>query len=86
MSKLILGISDNLAETLQLPPSERLSRLKIELAIRLYQKQILSFGNARELAQLEKWEFHELLAQENIERHYDSEELDTDLATLKTLK
>lgn len=86
MSKLILEIPEDLAETLQLPPSERLSRLRIELAIRLYQKQILSFGKARELAQLDKWEFHELLAQENIERHYDSDDLNTDLATLKTLK
>nr|WP_231859802.1 UPF0175 family protein [Microcystis aeruginosa] len=38
----------------------------MELAIRLYQKQILSLGKARELTQLSKWDFHELLAQENI--------------------
>ncbi|MBD2484317.1 UPF0175 family protein [Planktothrix sp. FACHB-1365] len=86
MSKLILEIPEDLAETLNLPPSERLSRVKRELAIRLYQKGILSFGKARQLAELSKWEFHELLSQENIERSYDLEELETDLYNLEKLQ
>lgn len=86
MTKLILEIPAELADTLQIPPSERLSRLRTELAIRLYQKGILSFGKARELAELTKWEFHELLAKENIDRSYDIEELATDLQTLEILK
>jgi predicted HTH domain antitoxin len=86
MSKLILEIPEDLAETLHLPPSERLSRVKRELAIRLYQKGILSFGKARQLAELSKWEFHELLSQENIERSYDLEELETDLYNLEKLQ
>jgi predicted HTH domain antitoxin len=86
MSKLILEIPDEITEGLRIPPAERLARLKSELAIRLYQKGILSFGKARELAQLSKWEFHSLLAQENIERNYDLEELETDLDTLEKLK
>ena len=55
------------------------------MAIRLYQKRILSFGKARELSQLSKWEFHELLGQENIDRSYDLEDLETDLETLEIL-
>jgi predicted HTH domain antitoxin len=86
MSKLILEIPDQVTEELRIPPDERLSRIRIELAIRLYQKNILSFGKARDLAQLSKWEFHELLGQEHIERHYDLEELETDLETLETLQ
>ncbi|NJL91668.1 MAG: UPF0175 family protein [Coleofasciculaceae cyanobacterium SM2_1_6] len=85
MSKLILEISEQVTEGLRIPPDERLNRVRIELAIRLYQKSILSFGKARELAQLSKWEFHEILGQENIERHYDLEELEADLETLETL-
>ncbi|HEY9706339.1 MAG TPA: UPF0175 family protein [Allocoleopsis sp.] len=86
MSKLILEIPDQITERLRIPPDEHLNRLRIELAIRLYQKSMLSFGKARELAQLSKWEFHELLGQENIERHYDLEELETDLKTLEALQ
>jgi predicted HTH domain antitoxin len=86
MSKLILEIPDEITEELRIPPDESLARLRSELAIRLYQKGILSFGKARELAQMTKWEFHSLLAQENIERNYDLEELETDLETLAKLK
>ena len=86
MSKLILEIPDEITEVLRIPPNECLARLRSELAIRLYQKGILSFGKARELAQMSKWEFHSLLGQENIERNYDLEELETDLETLKKLK
>ena len=60
-------------------------RLQQELAIRLYQTELLTFGKARELAQMSKWEFHELLGQKNIIRHYDIAELETDLETLEKL-
>jgi len=70
---------------LRVPPSERLPRLRQELAIRLYQKGILSFGKAREFVQMTKWQFHELLGQEGIERSYDLEELEADLETLESL-
>ena len=75
----------NSSTEVRLPPDERLHRIRTELAIRLYQKGILSFGKARELSQLSKWEFHELLGQENIDRSYDLEDLETDLETLEKL-
>jgi predicted HTH domain antitoxin len=34
---------------------------------------------------LSKWDFHSLLGQEGIDRSYDEEELDADLAMLETL-
>lgn len=54
MSKLILEIPEDLAEALRVPPEERLSRVRQELAVRLYQKGLLSFGKARKLAQMSK--------------------------------
>lgn len=66
MSKLTLEIPSDLAEALRLPPDERLARIQWELAIRLYQKGLLSFGKARELAGMAKWDFHLLLGQEGI--------------------
>jgi predicted HTH domain antitoxin len=85
MSKVILEISDDLAEALQVPHGEKLERLRRELAVRLYQKDLLSFGKARELAQMSKWEFHSLLGEEGIVRRYDTGELEEDLRTLEAL-
>lgn len=84
MSKLTLEIPSDLADALRLPPDERLARIQRELAIRLYQKGLLSFGKARELSSLSKWDFHSLLGQEGIDRSYDEEELDADFAMLGT--
>lgn len=50
------------------------------------EKGLLSFGKARKLAGLSKWEFHELLAAEGIPRHYDVEELEADLHALEELR
>ena len=82
---MILEISSELAEALRVPQSERLPRLRRELAVRLYQKGLLSFGKAREWAQMSKWEFHFLLGEEGIVRSYDVEELEADLKTLDNL-
>ena len=85
MGKLVLEIPDDLFEALRLPPEEKVIRLHRELAVRLYQKGLLSFGKARELAGMGKWEFHDLLGKEGIIRHYDMEDLQDDLNTLEKL-
>ena len=82
MDKMILEIPGELAEALRVPTEEKQARLRQELAVRLYQKGLLSFGKARELAEMSKWEFHLLLGKEGIARHYDVEELEEDLKTL----
>jgi predicted HTH domain antitoxin len=83
--KLILEIPDDLANAIRLPTEERTSRIRRELAVRLYQKGLLSFGKARQLAEMDKWEFHFLLAEEGVVRHYDLEELQQDLKTIELL-
>lgn len=85
MNKMTLEIPFDLAESMRIPPAERLARVRRELAVRLYQKGLISFGKARELAQMSKWDFHLLLAQEGIFRRYDIEELGWDLETLEAL-
>lgn len=86
MSKMILEIPAELVEALRVPPEEHQARLRQELAVRLYQKGLLSFGKARELAGMNKWEFHLLLGEEGIVRRYDVEELEEDLKTLEALR
>ncbi|MFH1742479.1 MAG: UPF0175 family protein [bacterium] len=85
MMNVVLEIPDDLLASLKVPPEETESRLRTELAIRLYQKGLLSFGKARQLCGMNKWEFHFLLGKEGILRNYDAEELQGDLATLEKL-
>gem|GEM_PF-464986 len=72
-------------EGLKLPPDELEERLRIELALRLYEKGIASLGQARRIAGLSKWDFLELLAKEGISIHYGGEEQKEDLEVAKRL-
>ena len=85
MQALAIEIPERIAISLKMPPSLIREQLTIELAVRLYQRRMLSFGKARELAGLTKWEFHELLAKEQITMNYDLDELERDLDTLRTV-
>ena len=42
----------------------------MELATAIHRRGIISFGNARKLAGVSKWEFLEELGKRKIERHY----------------
>lgn len=85
MDKMMLEFPAELLEAIRLPAEEQQIRLQRELAVRLYQKGLLSFGKARQLAAMSKWDFHQLLGEEGIIRRYDVEELAQDLKTLETL-
>lgn len=86
MGALVLEMPVDVLDALRVPEPEQQARLKQELAVRLYQKRLLSLGKARELAGMSKWAFHVLLGTEGVTRTYDSEELAEDLATLETLR
>ena len=81
--KIVVEIE--LPDWVRLPRGEVEKRVKVELALRLYQKGIVSMGQARRLAGLSKWDFLELLAKEKIPLSYDVEELGKDLKTVEEL-
>ena len=85
MKNLSLEIPENIYLSIRLPEKEIKERLQVELAVRLYQKGILGFGKARELSNLNKWQFQEVLSNEGIPLNYDVEELERDLETLESL-
>jgi predicted HTH domain antitoxin len=60
--------------------------LRTELAIHLYQQGRLSIGKAHELAGLALWEFRQLLGSRRIPPHFEVEDLEQDLATLRELE
>jgi len=59
--------------------------LKRELATYLFEQGKLSFGKARELAEMTVWELQHLLGSRGIPIHYDVEDYEEDLATLREL-
>lgn len=83
--QITVEISDSLAQAIKLPEEEITGRLHVELAIRLYHKNLLNFGKARELAKMTYWDFYELLGKEGIERNYNADDLDEDLLTLQRI-
>ena len=62
-----------------MPPNERDGALRTELALALYNRQVLSGGMACKLARLTRWEFENLLGQRRIPRHYNEDDLNQDL-------
>ena len=85
MKKVTIDVPEEVIRASKIPPNEVPDRLRNELAVRLYDQGIVSFGKARQLAGATKWEFHRLLGQMGIARQYEVEDLDTDLDTLEHL-
>ncbi len=77
--ELNLKIPDDIYLALKLPEGHKEKILMIELAVSLYERGYLSFGKARQLSNLTKWEFHDELGRRKIERHYDINALEEDL-------
>lgn len=85
MEQFSLNIQKDVIQAIKVPASEAPERLRRELAVRLYEKGLLSFGKARELSGMSRWGFHNLLGEEGIPRRYDVAELEEDLKTLREL-
>jgi predicted HTH domain antitoxin len=71
--------------TLDLPDALQISEadLRTELAISLFQQQRITLGTASQLAGLHQIEFQRLIASRGICVHYDVEDLEQDLQSLR---
>jgi len=74
-----LEIPDEVTQAIKLPEGRMKRELLVELALALYSQDFLSFGKARELAEMSKYEFGLLVGKRSIPRHYGQEELEEDL-------
>jgi predicted HTH domain antitoxin len=59
---------------------------RIELAIYLFQKYLLTFGQASDFAELSQYDFQQELGKRDIFIHYDEEDLEEDLKNLASLR
>lgn len=75
-----LDIPDSIVGAIRLPEKRIKEELLKELAVTLYAQGLISFGKARELAGIGKYEFGVLLGMRGIERHYTVAELADDMA------
>jgi predicted HTH domain antitoxin len=74
-----MQITIDLPDHLQLTEAD----LRIELAIALFQQQRITLGTASQLAGLHQIEFQRLIASRGICIHYDIDDLEEDLISLR---
>jgi len=79
MQGLTIEIPGDIVATMKLPRKRIKEYLLIDIAASLYQQGILSFGKARQLCNLSKWEFQKELGIRKIERHYEEKNLEEDI-------
>ena len=82
---LPIEVPEELLQALKLPADEVPVRLKREFAVHLYARGLLTFGKARQLAEMSRWEFRDLVGEEGALRRYGVEELEQDLDTLEKI-
>lgn len=78
---MVIEIPNNISNQISLSKEEIL----LELAIILYQKEVLSMRAAAELARMSWVKFEEILSDRKIYLQYSVEELEKDLINLKSL-
>ena len=74
-----IDLPSDVLDAMAAPPEDREPIVRQELAVSLYREGYLSFGKARELADLSKAEFHRLLGDRKIQRHYTEADLALDV-------
>ena len=74
-------IPDEILHTAHMTEAE----LKQEIAVMLFEKEKLTLGQASHLAGMNQLQFQHLLASRQIPVHYDVEDLEADIKTLRKL-
>lgn len=80
-STISIEIPREVVHATKMTPQE----LRRELALYLFQQGRLSFGKARQMAGMTVWAFQQILGSRGIPVHYDIEDYEDDLATLREL-
>jgi len=60
------------------------NKIRLETAILMFESEKFSLGKASEFAGIHQFEFQKILAERKIPVHYDTQELEQDIDTLKS--
>jgi predicted HTH domain antitoxin len=77
-----VSIPDEIFESTRMSEAE----LRQELAVLLFEKDRITLAQASVLASMDRLQFQHLLASRSIPVHYDVEDFEEDLATLRDLR
>lgn len=83
MKPIVLEIPPEVAEAVRIPAGEMVQTLKQELAVHLYEREILPKAAARRLAGLDRLAFDQLLGQRGIVSKLEPADIDADLSALR---
>jgi predicted HTH domain antitoxin len=78
---MIINIPDQALQAAEISSEE----LLVDFAVYLYEKKILSIGQARKIAALDLLAFQKELAKRDVYIHFEIEDLEKDLANLESL-
>jgi len=76
---ITIEIPEDIIQIMKLPRNRVKDYLMTDIAASLYKQGILSFGKARQLCKMSKWEFQKELGTRKIERHYEKKNLQEDI-------
>ena len=79
---MILTIPDEIITTSKLTEKE----IRTQLALMLFEKNLLTFGQSRKLSGLDVISFQQELGRNKIPFHYDKDDFEQDLLNLKNFK
>ena len=79
---MVLTIPDDILTMSKLTEKD----IRIQFALMLFGKNLVSFGQARKLSGLDVISFQQTLGKHNIPMHYDKEDFEQDLLNLKSFK
>jgi len=83
VNKYEIEIPNQIIRALGIVDNEVPYTIKKELAVYFFQRDMLSFGQARQLSGLSVWEFMEILRDRKVPLHYSETEYIEDSAAIK---
>jgi predicted HTH domain antitoxin len=85
LNKYEIEIPNQVVRALGLMDKDVAKMIKKELAVHLFQGNMLSFGQARQLSALSVWDFMEALRERRIPLHYSEKEYEEDSKVIEEL-
>jgi predicted HTH domain antitoxin len=85
LNKYEIEIPNQVVRALGLMDKDVVNTIKKELAVYFFQRNMLSFGQARQLSTLSVWDFMETLRERKVPLHYSEAEYLEDSKTVKEL-
>jgi predicted HTH domain antitoxin len=83
LNKYEIEIPNQVVRALGLMDKEVVDTIKKELAVYYFQRNLLSFGQARQLSTLSVWDFMEVLRERRVPFHYTEAEYKEDSKTIE---